>query len=32
VHYGPEQFQPGQRVQVVYGPGGLHAEPAGPQP
>jgi hypothetical protein len=32
VSYGLEQFQPGQRVQVVYGPGGLRAEPAGPQP
>ena len=32
VHYGPEQFQPGQRVQLVHGPGGLRAEPAGVQP
>jgi outer membrane lipoprotein SlyB len=32
LHYGPEQFQPGQRVQVVRGPGGLRAEPAGVQP
>ena len=32
VYYGPEQFQPGQRVQLVYGPGGLHAAPAGLEP
>jgi hypothetical protein len=32
VDYGPEQFRPGQRVQVMLGPDGLRAEPAGQEP
>jgi hypothetical protein len=32
VHYGPEPFRPGQRVQVVRGPAGLRAEPSGLEP
>jgi hypothetical protein len=32
VQYGPVHFRPGQRVQLVRGPAGLRAEPAGLEP
>jgi len=32
VDYGPERFQPGQRVQLVRDAAGLRAEPAGLEP